>query len=337
MFCQHCGKELEENSVFCIGCGTKQIDTPPAHEKTTEPLPAAAEGMAQNRQKSKGLLWGAAGFVIGAIVLGVILFASGVLSSGGRIEGPGFGAPEDAAKAYLAGLGDQNIDDMVSTFAVETYAEHYNFEAYLKRLNAYTPVMEMRFPDTRGYTLQMNIESRRSRIVDHILDQYMQYQVPDIFGNGEIISFVDRDVSEFVQDFEKDTKDYVFKDLSVVAALSMHDLPDEPTWDDIEDLIPRDVLKDLPIDLMKGQLESLAQTYKMERNQDHISQTAKIYGADIDDVDNVVVIFKADNRTWVFCPEVIRFNGKWYIETLQGNLASLAGLSVFTGGIVPVD
>ncbi len=339
MFCKQCGKELADQAVFCTGCGTKQNVTPSMLEYKTiaEPSPAIVAAKAQSTRKGKGLLFGAAGVVIGAIILSVVLYAAGVFSSDGRIEGPGFGTPEDAAKAYLTGLRDQDIDAMVSTFAVESYAEHYNFEAYLKRLNAYTPVMEMPFPNTSGYTRQMNIESRRSRIVNQILDQYTQFHAPDVFGNGEITSFVDSDVSEFVQDFEKDTKDYVCKDLSVVAALSMSDLPDEPSWDDIEELIPRGALDDLPTDWMEGQLETLTQAYKSERNQDNMTQIAEIYGADSEDVDNIVVLFKADNKTWVFCPEVIRYNGKWYIESLQGNLASLAGFSVFTGGIMPID
>ncbi len=338
MFCKQCGKELADQAVFCTGCGTKQIVIPAAveYEKNAGTAPAPFTDKAQ-RRKGKGLLFGAAGMVIGAIILCVVLYAAGVFSSGGRIEGPGFGAPEDAAKAYLAGLRDQDIDMMISAFAMESYADHYDFEAFIKRLNAYNPSIEMRLPNTSDYARQLNIEGRRSRIINQILNQYMQFQAPDIFNDGEISSFEDIGVSDFAEDFEKDTKNYAFEDLSVIATLDMQDLPDNPTWDDIEDIIPKDALDNLPTDLMEGQLEALTQAYKSETNQDNMAEIAEIYGADSEDVTNVVVFFEADHKTWAFCPQVIRYNGKWYIDCLQGTLGSLAGLPIYTGGIMPVD
>jgi hypothetical protein len=62
-----------------------------------------------------------------------------------------------------------------------------------------------------------------------------------------------------------------------------------------------------------------------------------VFGADADDVANVIITFEADGHEWIFCPQAIRYDGKWHLQLLQGNIASILGMSVFTGGIIPFD
>ena len=47
MFCKQCGKEIPENSNFCIYCGASQAAAEPAGETVIEPVPQAGEPAAQ--------------------------------------------------------------------------------------------------------------------------------------------------------------------------------------------------------------------------------------------------------------------------------------------------
>lgn len=340
MFCEYCGNELAPESKFCVHCGMEQ----PFASTTVQPAPnhpAQPVRAAKPRPKGKGLLFGLGGAVLGAALLAVILLAAGVFSSGGgsKIEGPGYSTPEDAAKAYLTGLKNQDVDAMVSAFAVESYAEHYDFEAYLDRMQSYGLYYEMLFPNTNEYTRQLNIENRKNSITSNIIRQYMLYNAPEDLTKGITLDLSDSDdLADFIKEFEHDTKDYRFKDLTVTAALSSVNLPDDPedALDALMEQLPEDVQDDLLDDVSEDDLEHVLEIYLSDKNQDNIEQQVKAYGVEAEDVANVAVIFEADGDTWVFCPQAIRYNGKWYLQSLSGNIAAIGGMDVFTGGIVPI-
>lgn len=52
----------------------------------------------------------------------------------GTIESRGYKSPEDAAKAYLEAFMNNDIDQMLSTFAVETYVKNFDLEKYVDRV-----------------------------------------------------------------------------------------------------------------------------------------------------------------------------------------------------------
>lgn len=302
MFCNQCGEKLNQDARFCFHCGKEVASTEPA------PVQApSVEPKNLKRTKGKNLLFGACGIAVGAILLAVILLVTGVFSLGGTatIEGTGFATAEDAAKAYLTGLQNQDMDAMLSTFAVESYAAHYDFAALVERLKSYQPNFEMRLPGTNEYTQRLNIEGRRNQIVNQIIFQYMIYNTPDELNDYSPVTFEDAAaIAEFMEKFESNTQDYVFADIEITGTL-------EP--------------------------EDISEMYLSETNQQNIASQAKIYGADAGDVANVVITFEADGHEWIFCPQAIQYDGKWYLQSLQGNIAVLLGMTVYTGGIVPVD
>ncbi len=345
MFCEYCGNELTPESKFCVHCGMEQplasTTVQPAPNYPVQPVRDASPTAAPSRPKGKGLLFGIGGAVLGAALLAVILFAAGVFSSGGggKIEGPGFNTPEEAAKAYLTGLKNQDVDAMVSAFAVESCAEHYDFEAMVERLRCYTTSYEMPFPGSNDYTRQMNIESRKNRIVSRILTQYMLYNAPEDLTTGITLNLSDSDdLANFIKEFEHDTKDYIFKDLTVTAAMSSVNLPDDPddALDALLDQLPEDVQEELLDDVSEDDLEHVLEIYLSDKVQETIEIEAKTIGAEAEDIASVVAAFEADGDTWVFCPQAIKYNGKWYLQSLQGVAANLCEISVDAGGIVPI-
>lgn len=348
MFCQHCGQELPEGTRYCTCCGADQLpapvqsvsaplqaETPPIHLPHT-----VYPGGTPKSPKGRYVLFGAGGIAIGAILLAVILLISGVFSSasvGGMIEGAGFSTPEEAAQAYLTGLRDQDINAMISAFAVESYVDHYDFEARVQRFSMYDVSYDMPFPNTNEYTRQLNIETRRSRIVSQILSHYMFYNATDEVGDGYPITLDDPDeVSDFVEDFERDLEDYIFEDLTITSAISLSQSVDKSSEDLVEEL-----LENLPEDLLEALsedwLENAFDTYMSEINQKNLGEQVAVYGASNQDVANIIVVFESDGDSWLFYPQAIRYDGQWYLQDFQGNLANLLGFSPYLGGLAPID
>jgi len=313
MFCKNCGEQLEKDAQFCIRCGMKVSSAPPAQPQAAS-VPSGETACPASPQaprlktgpKGKYMLFGAGGTAAGAILLAVILLIAGVFSSGVRtIEGPGFATPEDAAKAYLIALKNQDVDAMVSTFAVESYADNYDLEAMVERLKSYLPSYEIRLPGTNDYNRQLNIASRRNQLASVITNQYMYYNAAaELNGYDPTILMEEDEIQDFFNKFERDMKNYVFADLKVGDVLQPEDVSD---------------------------------LYMAIDNQQNIAKQAKVFGVSADDIANVAVEFSADGQKWLFCPQAIRYNGKWYLQSQMGNLAYLLGMNIYTGGISPLD
>jgi len=325
MFCSYCGGKLDQEAKFCTFCGKEPSSAPKAPmqeasiqtQTPTGPIQQPAVVIpkpALKKHKGKYLLCGIFGTVVGAILLVVILFAAGVFSFGGEaikgsggktIEGPGFSTPEDAAKAYLTGLRDQDVDAMLATFAVESYVDNFDFEASVDRMKSYNSnYYDIHLPNTNDYTRQLNIATRRDQIADRINSQYILFNMPEEINDYDTVELEDtKAIQDFVEKFEKNTQNYVFDDLVITGTMPPEDLSDE---------------------------------FLVEKNQDNIAEQAKVIGVDGDDVANIAITFKADGKKWVFCPQAVRYDNKWYLQTTMGNLAYLIGLDYAAGGIAPL-
>jgi len=284
---------------------------PVVAQPVSSPITAAPSGPnaspkpSAKRTNSRCWLFGACGTAIGAILLAVILFLAGVLSSDSpKIESPGFDTPEDAAKAYLVGLRNQDIDAMLSAFAVESYVDNYDLEGIIvEKYRSYLPTMDIRLPNSSAYNRQLNIAARRERLMAQIADQYLFYSAPYALNERMPTAFQSSgEASHFFRKFERDTKDYVFADLKIGNVLDPEDVSDR---------------------------------YMSSGNPESIAELTKTLGAD--KVTNIVIAFEADGRDWLFCPQAVRYNGKWYLHSMQGLLANLLEISFYCGGIAQVD
>lgn len=317
MNCKQCGYLLSENNSICPACGNEAIGTPgsedqatptvaqkiPLSETTTESQTHRSYPNSSSKKSNpflKSLIFGVVGMAIGAAALFAIFLINGISSTGdAKIEGNGYDTPEEAAEAYLIALRDQDMDAMLSTFAIESYIENYDLNAMVERLQAYTPYMEVPFPNSIPYTKELNLEARRSSITHSISNQYQFFnELLKDFYYGQTI--VLHDYPDLVDDMEEATEDYIFEDLEITGSM------------DPEDIIG---------------------LYEEERNQENIAKQAKVFGAKADEVANVVITFEADGEEYVFCPQLVEYDGRWYIQSLQGNVSFLIGLMVNQGGI----
>jgi len=320
MFCSFCGKNLNSGTKFCSYCGK---ELPDSHEAGSQEAPVQAAKAqrpsqipapaAKNPKPAKrtewSLLFGMIGVVLGAVVLAAVFFFTGMISFGGaksndsavaKIEGPGYDTPEEAAEAYLIALKNQDTGAMVATFAVESYVDNYDFEAWCERLQAYVPTFEMKLPTSNVYNSTLDVETRRASIINQITNQYFTYNVPSV-RLGTTISLAEN--PQVASVIEKDTDHYVFSDLEITGTMS-----------------PNDITNDI---------------YSIEKNQENLLTQTKPFGVhDLKDVSNVVITFEANGETWYFCPQLIRYEGRWYVQSLTGNAAAIMGMDSAYGGIV---
>jgi len=312
MLCVFCGKNLNPDTRFCSYCG-KELPSSQEAPKSVPYVEAPSLQSAVPTPKNKpakrtgrSLLFGLIGMILGAVVLASVLFFTGMIpfdsakstdSAVARIEGPGYDTPEEAAEAYLTALKNQDVDAMASTFAVESYVENYDLAALCERLQAYTPSLDMKLPASNDYNARLDVETRKAVIISQIEYQYFVFNVPSADMESTLLL---EDHPDIVSSMEKDTKDYVFADLEITGTMKPEDLTD---------------------------------IYSSESNQETIAAQVKPYGVDEKDVATVIITFDASGKNWYFCPQLIRYEGKWYVQTLSGNLAGLLSWQPRWGGM----
>lgn len=212
----------------------------------------------------------------------------------------GFHSPQEAAKAYLEGLMANDLNGMMSTFAVESYVDHYDLQAEIEFINGYLFMMhELNLPVADDFSRELNIQSRKKKIVEEIVTQYSALCLinGDFFGNAPIE--------------EKDLETEEDSFLKLAEMLNAMD------FDSMKILgyIPYSALHDAK-DLGKF--------------QKNIDRQAAQCGADR--MEGSIVAFELMGNKYYLCLDTIEYNGKWYNKRLGGNLASILSNPVDLGG-----
>lgn len=219
-------------------------------------------------------------------------------------EGAGWDTPEDAVLVYLEGMKEQDLNKMISAYAVETHIDHFNLQAQLERIRTYTITMTPRMPNATNLLRGINTEARKNEIVQSILWQMsalcLQERMQDFY---EPIVFQEENFAEETKAFVKEL-DRAFK------------APDFGTLN---------VLRFTPP-------EEISELYVLEVNQENIKKQTVPYGAD--EVRSVIAVFALDDKVGAFCCDAARYGDRWFIHKPGGNIGNLIGISPMTGGIV---
>ena len=101
-FCENCGNKLEEGAKFCDSCGN--------------PVSAESTPTKSGNGKLLGIICGAAGAAVLAIVLILVL-----------VLGGGYSSAEDVAEAYVQAMIDQDADDIINCYP-DFYLEYQDDE-----------------------------------------------------------------------------------------------------------------------------------------------------------------------------------------------------------------
>ena len=224
-----------------------------------------------------------------------------------RFEGAGSDSPEAAAQAYIEGLRNADLDQMLRAFAVETYAAHYDLESMIRRMQSWSPAIEY-LPDGREPFARLNLLNRVSEIRRQIRRQILILLELESWNGTEIGSIImtdDEQIREFMETFDPDLSK--LETLSVLEILEPEDLGD--------------ALGD----------PGLSERYHSQTNQNNLTRQMEFTNAD--DWRHLTAHIGWDGEEYYLFFELLRYGGQWYVGGFSGNLGHLMGLSSTAGGL----
>lgn len=203
-------------------------------------------------------------------------------------ESDGFDTPQEAVKAYLEGIKAGDMERIISTFAVESYVDHYDLQKNLEYTKGYI-FMRQSFdlPVVNKLSREFNIRTRKRKITEEIVEQYqiLCFINGSYFGNASITD-------------GKGGEDILQNQREMAQALELDTI---------------NILGYIPP-------EDLAETYTSEANREFLKQRAQWCGAE--QVAAGMVVFELQGNKYYLCADVIKYNGRWYNWQLGGQLAS---------------
>ena len=227
-------------------------------------------------------------------------------SDNGKMEGDGFDTPEGAAEAYIQGLADNDIDEMIKACAVETYVDNFSLLKYIERLRSINITMADRMvPSKSKFARQMNIESRRAAITRNIVNEYLVFIGSDLLEGLNVV--YDPDEAS-IEDFISER--YIDDDTGILSEIVFTGRYMDPD------------------DLTNG-------IYSQEQNMENHKKMSAQYN--VDDAVSLAPVISVAGKEYVLCLEVGRYQDKWYIINPSGMLGTIMGISAFEGGLCAVS
>lgn len=216
-----------------------------------------------------------------------------------QAEGEGFDTPQQAAAGYLEGFKAHDMEQMISTFAVESYADHYNMQAEMEMLQCYVFTQEdVSLPPVNDFVKDMISYERELQMIADILVQGNALYLFDEFYRN------DSDVTQ-----ENETFDW-------------EELIEKIDWDAVQ------ILGYLP-------LESLSDFVAPEYLIKTQSRNAEIYGAD--ETENCVIVYEYEGGKYCLFMETVKYNGKWYNYKIGDQVSGVLGIYAEFAGAGPLE
>lgn len=334
MYCNNCGKQNNDEAHYCKFCGKpltipdeQTVDADSSNQKgyqsgREEAFPASATpertvntAVAKGHPRIIGLVWGVA--ICAAIV--TVLLVAGIahvnlpgsaVSSENKVEGSGFDSPEEAITGYLEALQTGNLDNILSTFSVESYCENYKIEKRIAMDGLYNFSSLLGAGGDRSlvaygkneFLRDITLHQRQNDIIQKLYRQVLQF-----YGNFDEIVADGRNVTE-----ESDIQ-------SVIAALS--NLSEELDFSTLEigDVIYGEIICD--------------------RNYFASLNTIKNYGDVIgaEGYKSLAISFSFNGEYGILFMDTAKIGEKWYNVRSDGFLSSLVGLDTYHGGMIYSD
>lgn len=219
------------------------------------------------------------------------------------IESRGYKSPEAAVTAYIEGFRNNDIDQMLSVFAVETYVKNFNLEKQVERIGAYSLGSGV-VPSISKYADKLNLENRRSNIIGRIRNQYMTLTEAKVIAD-DTAGIVGFDFSEMTaEEFVKD----IFTD------------NDEK------------LLSNIGFDGIFIAPQRISETYATENNRNYLQKEAETLGAD--KIESVVAFLMINDSPYLLCMDTVCYDNIWYALNLSGNIGAIIGRDRYNGGLI---
>ena len=212
-------------------------------------------------------------------------------------EGAGYDTPEEAVLAYVKALNRGDVDDMLSTFALETCADHCDADAYLTRMRQINPTMIYGVPMNGAYSRSLLINARYGQIANTLMQQYMEISVE---LGGFVVALDDESAREEMEQRFADSPANAWEGGAQFVRWINPGL--------VEERIAA------PMNLANAAL-----------------QTAH-YGAD--DIDWKIAQLTLDGKNALLSMQCVKYGDRWYNGELSGMPGMILGLPVNFAGMV---
>lgn len=240
--------------------------------------------------------------------LSVFFGVDGVTAGGvsGKIESDGFASPEEAVSAYIKGLQDNDLTEMLSAFAVETYAENYSLAKMVDRLQSYQPSLGF-IPTISDFSLELNIEQRRTRITGEIRAHYL------VLTNSASINEDNAGRPVILSDGYESGDDLVSQLFATEDETYLSDIRFEGKFYNPADF---------------------SENYLAETNQKNLGKQAAVI--DADEIKSTVAGLASAGTEFVLCMDTVRYGDRWFVLDAGGNIGSLLGIDTLHAGLLPI-
>ena len=240
-----------------------------------------------------------------AVLLALMLLVTAALAEG-KLEDEGFDKAEEAVTAYVQYFNEGDVEGMLSTFAIETYVDHVDADAYIEQQRGINFTQEQGIPVSNDYFRGIAIAKRYGAVADALYYQYMSFNLPE-----EYIGLADG-------------KMLMMPDDASIAAFT-------------------DAMNDVPMSGWFGKIElkeimdpnELSDMFGNERMQERIRAQEKVYGCDA--LVEMPALLNIGGTDYLLCMQCACYEGRWYNLNTNGNLSTLLGLYYRQGGLIAYD
>jgi len=240
------------------------------------------------------------------LIISMALCVMMTVPAAAATEGNGFNTPQEAAEAYIQGLADNDIETMLAACAVETYTENFDLGQMVTDFQSLQPNLADGFvPQKSFFSKQLDIELRRSGLVDNIRYQYLTL-IDSTILEGLSISYnkENEDINDFLD------SNFISDDSEILSSIRF-----TGTYLNVDDITDG--------------------KYSMEQNMERFRKTFARYG--VDEAVCLAPVIEAGGRQYMLAVELGRYGDRWYVLMFGGQLGSILGIPNTSGGLEPFE
>ena len=219
-----------------------------------------------------------------------------------KTESEGFATPQQAAIAFLDGLKAQDWEQMLGTFSVESYAEHYDLQAYTEYTQTYVYMkQDVSLPAVNEFVKAIVIRDRKKKVEKSIRQQGKGLYFSSKYTKGQVPMQEDT-----FHEWEDITEKMALESINVLGVI---------TDDAVDKLVGADII---------------------EKMRDNLApQKAALLGAD--QIKDCIIVYECEGESYLLFMETASYDGKWYNNEIGNGIATALGIPIEYVGAAPIE
>ena len=219
-----------------------------------------------------------------------------------KTESEGFATPQQAAIAFLDGLKAQDWEQMLGTFSVESYAEHYDLQAYTEYTQTYVYMkQDVSLPAVNEFVKAIVIRDRKKKVEKSIRQQGKGLYFSSKYTKGQAPMQEDT-----FHEWEDITEKMALESINVLGVI---------TDDAVDKLVGADII---------------------EKMRDNLApQKAALLGTD--QIKDCIIVYECEGESYLLFMETASYDGKWYNNEIGNGIATALGIPIEYVGAAPIE